>query len=159
MSKIFLIILFTSVLIFGQFKGDDNVPLDIRSGLLNENPMSSLFTFIDPAKFSINHSFGLSYSSFGDNGMALGVYTNNIAYEFNDKLNIEISASLVNSPYNTLGDSFTNSINGIYLDRARINYRPTEDFNISLQFSNSPFGYNSRYGRRGFSSFSNYWYD
>jgi hypothetical protein len=103
----------------------------------------------------------MSYSAFGSNGMALGVYTNQIAYNFNDKLNIQIETSLVNTPYNSLGQSFTNSINGIYLNKAQINYRPTEDMSFSLRFSNSPFGYYNRYSNYGYgySPFSNFWYD
>ena len=151
--------LFTTTISFAQFKDDQSKPINISSGILSNNPMGSLFSLIDPSKFSMGHTFGMSYSSFGNNGMALGVYTNRIAYEFNEQLDIEVNTSFVNSPYNTLGDSFSQSINGVYIDRARINYNPSDKFKISLQFSNSPYGYgyNNRFNSRGFSSFSNYW--
>jgi hypothetical protein len=154
MKKLILLILFVSAITtFGQFKGDENKSVDIRSGILNQNPGGSLLSFIDFSKFSMSHSFGMSYSSFGNNGVALGVYTNHLAYDFNEQLNIEVNASVVNSPYNTLGDTFTNTINGVYIDNARINYSPTESFNISLQFSNSPFNYYNNY-YYGYSPFS-----
>ena len=142
-----------------QFQGDEGKNVDIKSGILSDNPMGSLFNFIDPSKFDMNHSFEMSYSAFGSNGMALGVYTNMISYEFNEKLNVEVNTSFVNSPYNTLGEGFSNSINGVYIDNARINYHPSEKFNVSLQFSNSPFNYYNRYNQSGLSPYSNRWFD
>lgn len=146
-----------------QFKGDENKPIDINQGILSSNPVGSLFSFLNSENLSMNHSFGMSYSSFGNDGMALGVYTNKISYEFSEKFDFQINTSFVNTPYNTLGENFTNSINGVYIDRARINYRPSDDFNISLQFSTRPYGYSNGYAngysRRGFSSFNNFWDD
>ena len=155
---LFFILLVTSVH-FAQFQGDESKDINIKSGILSNNPMGSIFNFIDPSKFNMNHGFEMSYSAFGNNGMALGVYTNKISYEFSEQLDIQINTSIVNSPYNTLGDGFTNSINGVYIDNARINYNPSEKFNISLQFSNSPFNYYNRYYRNGFSPYSNRWFD
>jgi hypothetical protein len=161
MRKLLIItILFISSVSFAQFKGDDSKPVDIRGGILSQNPSGSLFSFLDFSKFSMNHSFGMSYSAFGNNGVSLGVYTNHLSYEFSENLDVQLDASIVNSPYNTLGDSFSKSINGVYIDNARINYRPSEDFNISLQFSNSPYNYYNRYNySRSFSPFSRYWDD
>lgn len=150
------ILLFQSF-VFGQFKGQENVPLDIKSGILNQSPISSLFNFIDPSKFSMSHSFGISYSSFGSNGFALGTYTNSLSYEFSEKFNFELRTSFVNSPYSTFGDSFSKSINGIYIDRARLNYSPSKDFQMSIQFSNSPFAYYNRYNYYSYSPFSSFW--
>ena len=161
MKRLFILFIFTSGLMFGQFKGQAEKPLNISGAILSDNPISSLFSFIDPSKFSMNHSVSMSYSSFGSNGMALGVYTNQIAYQFNDKLNIEIETSLVNTPYNSFGQAFTKSINGIYLNKAQINYRPTKDMSFSLRFSNMPFNSYNRYSNYGYgySPFNDFWYD
>ncbi len=161
MKRILILLLLGSSLTFGQFKGQAEKPLNISGAILSDNPLSSLFSFLDPSKFSMNHSVSMSYSAFGSNGMALGVYTNQIAYKFNDKLNVEIETSLVNTPYNSLGQEFTKSINGIYLNKAQINYKPTKDMSISLRFSNSPFNYYNRYSNYGYgySPFNNFWYD
>lgn len=159
MKKVLLILTFISSISFAQFKGDENKPLDIKSGILSSNPVSSIFSFINPENFSMSHSFGISYSSFGSEGLALGVYTNHMAYKFNEDFNFEMDASIVNSPYSTLGESFTKSINGFYIDRARINYNPSKDFNISLMFSNSPYSYYGNYGYGRFSSNYNRWFD
>ncbi|PID56228.1 MAG: hypothetical protein CR986_10385 [Ignavibacteriae bacterium] len=97
----------------------------------------------------MNHSFSMSYSAMGNNGIALGVYTNKIGYKFSDKLDFQMETSFVNLPYSTLGDSFNKSINGIYIESARLNYQPSEDFNMSIEFSNSPFNYYNRYRSYG----------
>ena len=159
MKKIIIILFFLVASVNGQFKGDENKPVDIRGGILSADPVSSLFGFINPANLNMGHSFEMSYSAFGNDGMALGVYTNRLSYEFSEEFNLELNTSFVNSPYNTLGENFTRSLNGIYIDRARINYNPSKDFNISLQFSNSPYRYYNRYNYRGFSSFPRFWYD
>ena len=155
-SFILIIILISFSTISAQFKGDDNKPLDIKNSILNNSPSGSLFSLFDPSKFDMNHSFEMSYSAFGRQGMALGVYTNKLSYELSEEFDIEVNTSFVNSPYNTLGENFTKSINGVYIDRARINYNPSEDFKISLQFSNSPFNYYHNYYRRGYSPFSRF---
>ena len=157
MKKAIILIILTSLTCFAQFKGDENKPIDLHQGILSDNPVGSLFSFIDPSKFSMGHSFEMSYSAMGRDGLALGVYTNHLSYEFSEVLNVQIDASIVNSPYNSFGDKFTNSLNGVYLDRARINYNPSENFQMSIQFSNSPFGYYNRSYRRGFSPYSSLW--
>lgn len=162
MKKLTLFIfVFITAATFGQFKGDESKPINIQEGILSDNPVSSIFNFFNSNNFSMNHSFSMSYSAMGSNGIALGVYTNKIGYEFSDKLNFQLATSFVNSPYSTFGDSFNKSINGIYIESARLNYQPSEDFNMSLEFSNSPFGYYNRYSpyRRGFYRDRFFWND
>ncbi|HSP89036.1 MAG TPA: hypothetical protein VLN45_12945, partial [Ignavibacteriaceae bacterium] len=102
----------------------------------------------------------MSYSSFGNNGVALGVYTNSMLYNFSDNLNIQTDISFVNSPYSTLGQDFQNNLNGIYLSRAAINYKPWKDVAVSLQYSQlpyySPYSRYSNYNRLGYNPFWGY---
>lgn len=153
MKKVFIIFLIAFTAANAQFKSEGNKPVDIKSKLVNNNPSSFLLSFINPQNFSMRHSFSLSYSAFGGNGIALGIYTNRLAYKFSDNLNIEVDASVINSPYSTFGKEFSDRINGIYLTRAQLNYKPSEDFQISIQYRNSPFGY---YGYPGYSRYPYY---
>jgi len=98
--------------------------------------------------------YSLSYSSFGSNGVALGVYTNSMQYQFSDKLNVQLDASLVHSPYSTLGKNFQNNINGIYIDRAQLNYAPWDNVNVVLQYRQLPYNYYSGFGYYDSSPFS-----
>lgn len=154
--KNFLLIFFLVLsVINAQFKGEAEKPIDIKGSMINNTPSDFFLGFINPNNFSMHHSFSLSYSAAGSNGLALGVYTNSMAYKFNDKFNVELETSIVNSPYSTFGKNFSKQINGVYLSRAQINYNPSKDVHFQLQFSNSPLGYRGRYGYSPFSSYYN----
>lgn len=144
MKKYLLLFFIISNLVFTQFKEELNKPVNIRNGIVSNNTSSFLLGFLNSPDFRMNHSFSLSYSAFGNNGIALGVYTNSMAYKFSDKLNVEVDASIINSPYSSFGNNFTDQINGIYLSRAEINYKPTSNLFLSIQFRNAPYGYYSR---------------
>jgi len=154
MKNIFILIfVFAFFNLNAQFK-DQDTKLDIKGGILNGTPGTSLFGFINPNNFSMKHSIGLSYSTFGGNAISMGVYTNSMEYKFSDKFNIQVDASLVNSPYSTFGDNFAKQINGIYLSKAQLNYQPTEDVNIMFRFSQLP--YTTSYDSYGFNRFSSF---
>ncbi len=143
---VLLSVLFLAVSLKAQFKEDLDKKIDIRSNMTNNQPSQFFLDFIDISKFDMKHTFSLSYSAMGKHGMSLGVYTNSISYQFNENLDFKIDASLVNSPYNTFGEEFTNQLNGLYISRAELNFRPAENLEIKLQYLNSPTGYNPFYG-------------
>lgn len=159
MKNLIIIFLLASTALFAQFKEELNKPVNIKAGIINQNPSSFIFGFINPDNFKMNHSFSMSYSAFGGQGVALGIYTNSMSYQFNDQLNVEVDASLINSPYSTFGQGYADQINGVYLTRAQVNYRPAENWFISLQYLNSPTGFYNNYwnrsffGRNGFDDF------
>lgn len=151
MMMLFIVIL--TMTGFAQFKDTEAQLPDIKSGILAQ-PSTSLFSFINPQNFHMQQSVGMSYSTFGGQGMAMGVYTNSMSYKFTESLNIELDASVINTPYSTLGKQFNNSLSGFYISNAAINYQPWKDVYISVQYRNlpysmySPFSYsgNYRYG-------------
>lgn len=146
--SLFIIIFLISGVIFGQFKGQENQQPSILNGITNNNPSSLLLGFINPDNLQIHHSLSMSYTSFGNQGIALGVYTGSLNYKFNDKLDLQVAASVVNTPYSSYGQEHADQINGVYLNKAQLNYRPTEDMVISVQFSQMPYSYYSPYYRR-----------
>jgi hypothetical protein len=128
---------------FAQFKNTGTDGPDIRDGLIDHSSGSgNLFGFLNSDNFQMHHSYDMSYSAFGGQGFALGVYTNSMFFKINPDLNIQTDISIVNSPYSTLGKNFQNNLNGIYLSRAALNYKPFKDVSISLQYRNIPGGYN-----------------
>ncbi|MHB8906489.1 MAG: hypothetical protein ACYC5R_04020 [Melioribacteraceae bacterium] len=152
--KRLLLILFVFAVTASNAQFRDEAKPDVRSGMIKDNSVGSLLGFINSDNFSMHHSFGLSFSSFGGNGnMALGVYTNSMAYKFSDKLNLETDISLVNTPYNSYGPEFSKQINGVYISRAQLTYKPTDNMNVIIQYRNVPGGYYSPYGYGGYSPF------
>ncbi|MCS7053519.1 MAG: hypothetical protein NZM09_07260 [Ignavibacterium sp.] len=138
MKKLITIFILLSFTCFAQFKNSGFPKEEVRNGILNRTT-NSIFNFLSDENFSMRHSFSMSYSSFAGQGLALGIYTNSMMYKFSENLNVQLDASIVNSPYSTFGKDFQNSINGLYLSRAAINYRPWKDVFISLQYNSYPF--------------------
>ena len=143
MKKIVLVIVIGLTLTgFAQFKDSGLENPDIKDGIIDHSGGGNLFGFLNSDNFQMKHSFNMSYSSFGSEGFSLGVYTNSMFFKINPDLNVQTDISIVNSPYSTLGKNFQNNINGIYLSRAAINYKPFKDVSISLQYRNLPGVYN-----------------
>jgi hypothetical protein len=153
MKKFFIIFLVFTVIARAQYRDELNRSVDVKSGILNNSSSGSLLSFINPDNFSMNHSFEMSYSAFGGGGMALGVYTNSMSFKFNDQLKLETDLSLVNSPYNSFGKDFSKNINGVYLSRAQLTYKPMDNMSIMVQYRQLPGGYYSPFGYTGYSSF------
>jgi hypothetical protein len=127
---------------FAQFKNTGLDNPSVKDGLIDHSGGGNLFGFLNSDNFLMKHSYDLSYSAFGGQGVALGVYTNSMFFKIIPNLNVQTDISIVNSPYSTLGKNFQNSLNGIYLSRAAVNYQPFKDVSISLQYRNVPGAYN-----------------
>ncbi len=146
MKKVFMILVLVAfTMSYAQFKDESNNNPDIKSSILNHSGSSGLlFGFFNPENFQMHHTFDISYSASGSSGLALSTYTNSMFYKFNDKLNIKADISVVNSPYNTFGSQFSKQLNGIYLSRAQLNFMPSKNMRISVEYSHLPY-YNSYY--------------
>jgi len=143
---IFLFIIMLSLNSFAQFKDSGLPTASIRDGIVDQS-VGSLFGFLSSDNFSMQHSFNLSYSAFGNQGLALGVYTNSMMLKLADNINFQVDASIVQSPYSTFGREFRDKLSGIYITRAAFNYKPWDDVFISVQYRNLPMSYHySDYG-------------
>lgn len=163
MKKIFVIfILIFAGTAFSQFKEPAFPTEKIDDGILNRDT-GSLFGFLNSDNFSMKQSFSMSYSSFGSQGLAMGVYTNSMAFKLSNRLNVQADVSVVNSPYSSFGKNFQKNLNGIYLSKAAINYKPWDDVNVTFQYRNmptsyySPYGYGGYYGSSFLNGFDNDW--
>ncbi len=138
-KKVIIVLFILATTTVAQFKGEGN-SISIEDGITN-SAQSSFFTeFLDPNKFQMSHTIGMSYSTFAGNSVALSTYTNSMAYRFSENLMVEVDASLVASPYSSFGSEHQKSINGIYLSRAQLSYAPTKNTILSIQFIQPPPG-------------------
>jgi hypothetical protein len=143
-----LMILFITtygLIVYAQYKETGFPTSDIRDGIISNNS-GNLFGFLNSEDFSMKHSYSMSYSSFGNQGLALGVYTNSMFYKLANNLNVQLDASFIHSPYSTFGKEFEKNISGFYISRAAVNYKPWEDVSISIQYRNLPYTYYNPYG-------------
>lgn len=135
----FIIFLLLSVSIFGQYKETGLQTTSVKDGITNNSP-NYLFGFLNTNDFTMRHSFSMQYSAFGNQGVALGTYTNSMFYRLMNNMNVQVDVSLVHSPYSTFGEAFQKDISGLYISNAAINYYPWKDFSIHVQYRNLPYG-------------------
>jgi hypothetical protein len=116
----------------------------------------SLFSWFNPENFHMRHSYSMSYMTAGGRGMALGMYTNSMFYRIADPLNVQLDVSLMHSPYNSFNNNM-NDYSGVFISRAEINYQPSENFRVQLQYRQIPYtDYYGYYGSRYYNPW--YWY-
>jgi hypothetical protein len=135
-----LILLLCAGALLGQYKETGIKNSSVKDGITNNTP-NYLFGFLNTNDFTMRHSFSMQYSSFGSQGLALGVYTNSMFYRLMDNMDVQLDVSLIHSPYSTFGEAFQKDISGLYISNASINYRPWKDVSFHLQFRNTPYGY------------------
>lgn len=144
-----VVILFAAIMSlnsYAQFKEPGIPTTSVRDGIVDHS-VGSLFGFLNSDNFTMRHSFDLSYSAFGNEGLALGVYTNSMMLKLAENMNFQVDASIVQSPYSSFGREFQDQLSGIYITRAAFNYKPWDDVFISVQYRNLPMSYHySDYG-------------
>lgn len=130
----------------GQFKAATTPSSTGVSSSVLRGSDGLLFGWLDPARLSMHHSYTLSYSSFGGQGLSMGMYTNSLAYRFSDPLDVRFDVSVLHSPFGLPGTM--TDFGGIYLTRAQLNYRPSENTWLQIQFRQLPamYWWNSGYG-------------
>ena len=147
-----LVIGLSASVALGQFKSAADQKPAVSESLIRTDNGGFLFGLIDPNNFSMRQSYSLSYSSFGGRGLSLGVYTNSIFYRFSAPLDVQFDVSYVHSPFGGLGDAATKSLSGLYLSRAELNYHPSNNVWLQLQFRQLPnqYWYGDPYGTSRF---------
>ena len=132
------LVLMMSSIGLAQFKDQLANQPSVQSSLIRSDDSNLLFGFFNPENFSMRQSVSMSYMTFGNQGLALGTYTNSMSYKISDPLTLSADVSVLNSPYSSLGSKFSQGLDGIYLTRADLNYHPTNSFQIDLQFNQNP---------------------
>lgn len=96
--------------------------------------------------FRMGHSYEMSFGSFGGQSSSLGMYTNSLMWQFNDKLAARADISVAHSPFGS-GASFQDQNARVFLRNAEIAYRPAENVQLHFQVRQSPYGsYRGPYG-------------
>ncbi len=122
----------------------------------------ALNKLFSPEHFRMGHSYEMSFGSFGGQSSSLGMYTNTMMFQFNQKLAARVDLSFAHSPFggSGLGSGFGPDERGgkFFLQNAEIAYRPAENVQLHFSMRQSPYGgymgpygyYNPYYGRGSF---------
>jgi len=124
------------------------------SKLGDSSPLSYLFGWFNPDKFMMRHSFDMSYTTFGGQGLSLGTYTNSMMYQFADNLQARADIAFSFSPYSSVAQFNKSDLSKVYLKNAEVNYKPWDNTSISLSYHQLPYGYYNGYYSPFYSPFS-----
>lgn len=131
-----------------QFKPKAADQPKVSDSFIQPQSANDWFNLFNPNNLQMRHSYSASYTASDGMGIALQRYTNTLSYQFLPNLDAHVDLSLQNSPYSTFDYRLQNQFNRASLSRAEINYRPTENMIIRLQYREMPYssvGYG--YGR------------
>ncbi|CAN5521409.1 hypothetical protein BH10BAC5_BH10BAC5_23030 [soil metagenome] len=125
-----------------------------KTSYLDRSTDNLILGIFNPKNFSMHHSFGLSMMNSSSGNVSLATYTNSMNYKISDKLNISADVSMQYSPYasSSLGKAYStdlqNSLSGIYLSRASLDYKISDNSSVRVEFRNLN-GYSQDYFNNG----------
>ncbi len=154
MKKWFILIcLIIPVFSFGQLKKDTKTP-DFSSILTQ--PQSNFMGFLDLSKIQMNHSFSVSFGSFGGGQTLQNAYMNTMNIQISENLFLTTNLGILSTPYHTFGEnSFLNDPQ--FFGGAELNYKISDKSSLMLRFESVPYNYYSPYSyNRYYSPFSNF---
>ena len=151
-SGVFVVVLGVSFMAHesvAKFKRTAAEEPKVSESFIRPAPASEWFDFFNPDNFKMRQSYSMSYSAMGGQGIALGMYTNSLQYKISNSLDARVDVSLQHSPYSTFDRRVQNSLSGVFLNRAEINYRPAENMLLRISYQQVPFGLSSYYSPYG----------
>jgi hypothetical protein len=138
-NKNFVMFIFALVLLpvlaFGQLK-EQLEPQSFSQLLTQPQGLLGLIG-LDPNRFSMQHSYSLSYMSLGGHGFSQGVYLNTMSYRFSDPLQVSLQWGVLNQPLSGLGVPSLYQ-NGVFLSGASVEYKPSRNLSIGVQYNRAP---------------------
>ena len=106
------------------------------------------FSFFDPSKLTMHHSYSMSYYTGGGRSGSIGYYMNSIEYEFSNPLKIRVDLGYLHSPTNMFSNGSAASQSGAFVPGFSIDWRPSKHFNFRLDYRQIPqsqLGWSNRY--------------
>jgi len=144
----FLLLLTLSVVATAQFRGEEPRRPSVAEGVYGAQQGNNILGFFNPDNLDMRHSLSFSYGMMGDQGLGVSMYTNSLRYRISEPLSVRADISMLFSPFGSATSMFKQDLSGIYLRRASIDYKASENMHISLQYRNEPY-YNPYYGSYG----------
>jgi hypothetical protein len=154
-TTLILLLLFP-VLAFAQLKQDAQV--DMAKALTQ--PTTKIQGLVgllglDPAKFSMSQSYSLSFVTGGGHTYNQGLYLNTMRYQFSNPLSMYLQLGFVHQPFGNLGEENLKQGSDVFVSGAGLEYKPSENFKLQLEFSQQPRSYYPYYPYRSYHRFYN----
>jgi hypothetical protein len=100
---------------------------------------SSFFGLLDPDRFLMRHTLSYNYMTAGGAGLSVASYTNSMFYSIADPLNVRFDVTLQGSPFGPTAGAGRGDLSRLYLSRAELNYRPSDNLFLQLQYRELPY--------------------
>ena len=133
-----LVLVLLPVLAFGQLK-EQLKPQSFSQLLTRPQGLIGLIG-LNPKRFSMQQSYSLSYTSLGGRDFSQGVYLNTMSYQVADPLQVSLQWGVMNQPLSGLGVPSLYQ-NGFFVSGASVEYKPSRNLAVGLQFNRYPAGY------------------
>jgi hypothetical protein len=151
LAAVILITLIFPSLIFAQLKKQEKV--DMAKALTYPTKLQSIVGLIglDPNKFSMSHSYSLSFASLGGNSFSQGLYLNTMKYQLSNPITMYLQIGFLNQPFGGFGQTSAFE-NKLFVSGAGFEFKPSDNFKVQFEYSQrpgamySPYYYN-RYNR------------
>jgi hypothetical protein len=105
---------------------------------LVQKPTGLLNSFLDPNRFSMDHSYTLSFMSSGRHSTNLGMYLNTMTYQISDPLLMQLRVGYLHQPFGSMNSMPSSSNNTFFVQGAQLLYRPNKSLRISLEYQSIP---------------------
>ena len=89
-------------------------------------------------KLSISHSYSLSYTTFGNQGVSQGLYLNTINYRFSDPLLMQVRLGYLHQPFGGSSNQSLGIDNKFFIQRAMLQYQPFKNTTLVIDYQSYP---------------------
>ncbi len=91
------------------------------------------------ASLQMGHSYEMSFGSFGGQMYNQNMYTNTVTMQFNERMSGRMDVAFAHSPFGGALPGMNQS-GQVFIRNAEFNYAVNDRTNISLHFSQNPYG-------------------
>lgn len=138
-KKIILCVLLLSMILIGLASAQSQTPRShvFKPSSIVSRPSGFLDSLLDPSKFSMSHSYSLSFFSVGKQTFNQGLYLNTMNYKFSDPLRMQVRIGFLHQPFGDMGMSQTTG-SRVFVQRALLQYKPSDKMSISIDYQVLP---------------------
>ena len=108
---------------------------DLKNKSYVGNSPVSLF---DPSKLTMSQSYSFSYFTGGGKSGNIGMYMNSIEYAFSNPLKIRVDLGFLHTPSRLFSGNSSVVQNGVFVPGVSLDWRPSEHFNLRLDYRQHP---------------------
>ena len=140
-TSIVVLILFVAIASNAQFRPGIQVEEKPASTLdaMRGDGDSFISRLFSADRFRMNQTYSLSFMSGGGQSVSMSSFTNTFSYKATDDLFISADVTALYSPYSSLGRDHANSLNGIYLSNARLDWKLSESSFLRISYTKAPY--------------------